>query len=304
MPFARRWEAAMARGVCLLTIGFLTAFCIMPVLFLAPAWGEEVLTNDTIIQMVRGGLPESVVVAKIRSTQTRFDLRAEALLALKKAGVPDKVMEAMVAPVAQTTSRPSIPPSSPPSSPAAPAQPAAPPSAQLPPGAVVVSPSVLGALQGRGTGDPSPVYHLVGQRQIELTPVGAEVQTNSNVFSGARKQELVLPGRTAGYRITERQPMFLSPSSPSDMPLVRLDPGSDDRNLKFGSFSNNPFVGTTSRQGVRATDRVDVEAERDASGFYRVRPRKPLEPGEYGFIRTFGMRGATSGSVYDFGVDK
>jgi hypothetical protein len=61
-----RWEAAMARAVCLSTIGLLTAFCIMPVLLLGRAWGEEVLTNDTIIQMVRGGLPESVVVAKIR----------------------------------------------------------------------------------------------------------------------------------------------------------------------------------------------------------------------------------------------
>jgi hypothetical protein len=156
------------------------------------------LTNDTIIQMVRGGLPESVVVAKIRSTQTRFDLRAEALLALKKAGVPNKVLEAMLAPATQTTSASSIQPPSPPSSPAdtsaAPAQVAAPPSIQFPPGMVVVPPAVLGAFQGRGTGDSSPVYHLVGQRKIELTPVGAEVQTNSNFFSGARKQDATARG--------------------------------------------------------------------------------------------------------------
>lgn len=193
-----RWEAVMARAVRLSAVGLLTAFCIMPVLPLTPACGEEVLTNDTIIQMVRGGLPESVVVAKIRSTQTRFDLRAEALLALKKAGVPNKVLEAMLAPATQTTSASSIQPPSPPSSPAdtsaAPAQVAAPPSIQFPPGMVVVPPAVLGAFQGRGTGDSSPVYHLVGQRKIELTPVGAEVQTNSNFFSGARKQDATARG--------------------------------------------------------------------------------------------------------------
>lgn len=290
----------MGRGACLSASGVLTALCIA--LVVVPAWSEEVLSNDTIVQMVRGGLPESVVIAKIRSSQTRFDLRADALLTLKRAGVPDKVLEAMVTPATQSASGPSAPPPTPlANAPAVRPQPTAPLSAQLPPGVVVVPPSVLGALQGRET--PAPLYHLAGQRQIELTPVGAEIQTHSNFFNGARKQELVLPGRTAGYRTTERQPVFLSPSSPSEMPLVRLDPGSDDRNLKFGSFSNTPFVGVTSTQGVRAKDRVDVEAERDANGYYRVRPRRPLEPGEYGFIRTFGMRGATSGSVYDFGVD-
>ena len=57
------------------------------------------------------------------------------------------------------------------------------------------------------------------------------------------------------------------------------------------------------RQGVTAEDKIDVEAERDTRGFFRVRPRKPLDPGEYGFIHTLGFAGATSGKVYDFGVD-
>ena len=295
----------MARGRSVLAGGLLLTFCILPVR--APAGSEEVLTNDTIIQMVRGGLPERVVIAKIQSTATRFDVRAEALLALKKAGVPDKVLEAMIAPVDQPPSRSSVQPPAPSSpvvvgTPPVPPQSASPPAGQLPSGVVVLPPAALGAMQGRRA--VAPLYHLNGQRQVELMPVGAEIQTHSNFFNGTRKQELVLPGRTAGYRITERQPVFLSPSAPSDMPLVRLDPGRNDRNLKFGSFSNTPFVGTTSQRGVRAADRIDVEAERDPSGFYRVRPRKPLEPGEYGFISTFGMNGATDGAVYDFGVDR
>ena len=85
------------------------------------------------------------------------------------------------------------------------------------------------------------------------------------------------------------------------MPLVRLKPGSDDRNLKFSSGSALPFVGMSQRQGVRAGDKIDVETERDGRGFYRVRPRKPLESGEYGFVLTHGFAGATSG--YDFGAD-
>ena len=77
----------------------------------------------------------------------------------------------------------------------------------------------------------------------------------------------------------------------------------DDGNLKFSSGSRLPFIGVSQRQGVRAEDKIDVEAERDARGFFRVRPRKPLDPGEYGFVLTHGFAGATSGKVYDFGVD-
>jgi hypothetical protein len=47
---------------------------------------------------------------------------------------------------------------------------------------------------------------------------------------------------------------------------------------------------------------VDVDAERDSRGFYRIRPRAPLEPGEYGFVSSRGG-GSVGGSVYDFGVD-
>jgi hypothetical protein len=254
--------------------------------------GEEVLTNDSILEMVRAGVPEGAIVAKIRSSQAKFDVGTQTLISLKQAGVPDKVIEAMVAQPAQAAS---------PAPPAASAPPQPRLSAgQVPPG-VVLPPAALEALQRRGT--RGAVYHVIGERQVELTPMGAEMQTNSNFFTGSQTRELVLPGQKAGYRTPERQPVFLISYSPSEMALVRLKPGSDDRNLKFGSFSKSPFVGTTQRQGVRTQDRIEIEAERDATGFYRVRPRKPLEPGEYGFIHTLGFAGAWSGSVHDFGVD-
>jgi hypothetical protein len=47
---------------------------------------------------------------------------------------------------------------------------------------------------------------------------------------------------------------------------------------------------------------IEVDAERDSRGFYRVKPRTPLAPGEYGFVATRG--GSPMGSsIYDFGVD-
>src|SRR3979411_1989690 len=63
----------------------------------ATSLAQEVRTNDSVIQMVKAGLPEAVVVAKIKSTATKFDLKTDSLVSLKKAGVSDKVLEAMVA---------------------------------------------------------------------------------------------------------------------------------------------------------------------------------------------------------------
>ena len=41
----------------------------------ATSIAQEVLTNDSVIQMVKAGLPEAVVIGKIKSTATKFDLR-------------------------------------------------------------------------------------------------------------------------------------------------------------------------------------------------------------------------------------
>ena len=62
----------------------------------APVSAQEVMTNETVIQMVRAGLSDGVILAKIRSSPTRFDTRTEALIALKKAGVSENVMSAIV----------------------------------------------------------------------------------------------------------------------------------------------------------------------------------------------------------------
>ena len=232
---------------------------------------QEVLTNDSVVQMVKAGLPEAVVIAKIKSTATKFDLKTDSLVNLKKAGVSDKVLEAMVAAGS--------------GSPTAGAMPAAP------------APAVAaGALKNQEV-----IYQLVGDRYVEMFATSANLETNMAFFQS--KSEVVLEGRKAQYRTTEKRPVFLSTYSSTDAPLVRLKPGDahNDRNLKIGSGAFMPFGGTQ-KMGVRNEDKIAITIERDPRGFYRVTPAAPLPPGEYGFILATGF-GAGSGKVYDFGVD-
>ncbi|HVH71584.1 MAG TPA: hypothetical protein VNB49_10790 [Candidatus Dormibacteraeota bacterium] len=54
------------------------------------------LTNQDVISMVKSLLPESVILSAIKTNDADFDVSATGLIALKKAGVSAKVMEAML----------------------------------------------------------------------------------------------------------------------------------------------------------------------------------------------------------------
>jgi hypothetical protein len=238
----------------------------------ATSLAQEVLTNDSVIQMVKAGLPEAVVIAKIKSTSTKFDLKTDSLVGLKKAGVSDKVLEAMVAAGSGSASSTTAMP--------------APPAPAM----------AAGALKNQDV-----IYQLLGGKYVEMFATSANLETNMAFFQS--KSEVVLEGRKAQYRTTEKQPVFLSTYSSTDAPLVRLKQGDDhnDRNLKIGSGAFMPFGGTQ-KMGVRNEDKIPINIERDARGFYKLTPASPLPPGEYGFILATGF-GAGSGKIYDFGVD-
>jgi len=76
------------------------------VLFLAlasspAALPQNALTNDDIIKMVKGGLPDDVILVAIESQPSNFDISPQALIALKQQGaskaVLDKILEVAAA---------------------------------------------------------------------------------------------------------------------------------------------------------------------------------------------------------------
>lgn len=220
---------------------------------------QEVLTNDSVLTMVRAGLPESVIMAKIRSSRTRFDLTTDALVALKQAGVPDRVLEAMAS--------------------------------QAPAPGISAAPPAPGVLMPVPQTAVVSIYHQDGEKLTELRPVAGKIESTFAPFFA--KQELVIAGRRAEYRIGDRHPMFRAANFPPETQLARLRPGGkDDRNLKI--LKVPPFGGTISH-GPDEGAVVKIVTERDARGWAQVRPRAPLPRGEYGFV--LGAR------IWDFGVD-
>jgi hypothetical protein len=58
---------------------------------------QQALNNDSIIKMVKAGLTDDVIVATINANSGAYDTSPDGLIALKQAGVSDKVIGAIVA---------------------------------------------------------------------------------------------------------------------------------------------------------------------------------------------------------------
>ena len=58
---------------------------------------QDVLTNDSIVKMIKAGLGEGIVVSTIQSQPGKYTVTPDALIKLKQEGVSEKIIEAMVA---------------------------------------------------------------------------------------------------------------------------------------------------------------------------------------------------------------
>lgn len=74
-------------------------FCILALLFSITVYGqtnEEVLTNASVITLLQKGLSPSIIISKIKTSKTNFDVSIDALIKLKDDKIPDEITTAMV----------------------------------------------------------------------------------------------------------------------------------------------------------------------------------------------------------------
>jgi hypothetical protein len=70
--------------------------CVLAVLALCSASGQQTLNNDSVIKMSRMGFSEEAIVSQVNRSLGTYDTSAGGLAALKNAGVGDKVVTAML----------------------------------------------------------------------------------------------------------------------------------------------------------------------------------------------------------------
>ncbi len=60
------------------------------------SWGQEALTNDSVVKLIKAGVSESVILSMITSQPGNYTVTADAVIRLKAEGVSEKVLAAMI----------------------------------------------------------------------------------------------------------------------------------------------------------------------------------------------------------------
>lgn len=269
------------------------------------AIGQEKMTNDEVISLAKAGLSSSIIIGKIKTSATNFDLSTDSLIKLKQAGVSDDIVGAML----EAKSGKSI--------------------STAPAGSVNGS-AAVGAL-----GDPNDpmAKHNYGiylyeekdgvRKMTALKPnVSAQNRTGGMFTSsltygiGKVKTKTNLPGRSADLQLQSSVPTFYFyldvtsgglntssgvPSDPNEFTLVRFNQRSDNREVTIAKSNAFGAKGGLSDEYV-----VQFKAEDLGNGIFKITPAADLKKGEYGFMLVNSGNSNTAAGVgakfFDFGV--
>jgi hypothetical protein len=245
---------------------------------------EKTLTNAEVVKLVKLGIGDDVVIAKIRQAPTvDFKLETDDLGNLKAAGVSGKVIAAMLDRSSSDAGASA---------------------AAQGPG------SASAGRSGFGTGETptGAVYLIDGPRRTRLMRASPGSRTSGvakKIFNPFAKMKMMttFKGDHAELRTGNTSPVFEA-SLPSDLSpsdsilLVKLSVEDDGREISVGSGRLNVSVGIDKDDTVPI--KIDESPTRTGSNatlkIYRVTVALPLPAGEYAFLLQNTL-------FYDFGVD-
>lgn len=244
----------------------------------------EVLTNETVVTMVKAGLGEELILSKLKASQTQFDVSTDSILKLKREGVSDKIIQTMI----ETAGKQASP------APAPPAAPAPAPVAPAPATPAVVTPMVPSAMPfvlGPGPiafPNSSSLFVKSGDRVAEVPPVAAQVQHSVAkhfipFYFGPGDNWFFLRGPKSAVRIPDRQPMFYTKQNPSSFYLVQLTYQAE-KDIRYVVATGTVFKNT-----------VPITINRRPDESFELSPKSVLAPGEYAFVSSY--------TFYDFGIE-
>lgn len=219
---------------------------------LTAAAADKPLTNEDIVALVKAGFDDDTIITKINASgRSKIDTSAQALIALKSAGVSKRIIDATLTspPPQGTASRPALGHSS-----------SASASSQRSADVQLVTSSGTFELASIA-GSPSATYIGIGfLTWLNFEEPNAAVRTKDRAFSI----------------------LVRSKDKPSSRYfIVRVDVNDHDRSVKMGKASMfTASAPTTPDRGWTFA----YDAEEQSEGLWRLSPRKPMMAGEYGLL--------------------
>jgi hypothetical protein len=246
------------------------------------AEAQQGLTNTDIIKMQSAGLSESIIISSVNSQPAAYDTSTDGLLALKKAGVSDAVVAAMISRNAAMKSGVGNPSGSNLSL----------VQAGPPPGVDEV---------GVYYQDKNKAWHSIPSELVNSKSGGLlkSIATDGIVkgdMNGHIKGAESPTKLTTGVNILIYMP---ETNSASDYTLVKLHQNSNNR--EFRAMTGGVFHSS----GGAAKDTVEFGSQKMAAHIYELTFATPLSPGQYGIIPpgvTASSNMAAGGKIYSFSI--
>jgi hypothetical protein len=248
-----------------------------------PAEGQQGLTNTDIIKMQSAGLSESIILSSVNTQPAAYDTSTEGLLALKKAGVSDTIVAAMISRNVATKSG-------------------------------VGNPSGTNLPSAAQAGPPAGVDEVGAYYQDKdkvWRPIPSElVNTKSGGLLKSMATDGIVKGDMNGHIKGAESPTKLTTgvnllifipetNSPNDYTLVKLHQNSNNR--EFRAVTGGVFHSS----GGAAKDSVEFGSQKLAPHVYALTFLTPLTPGQYGIIppgATASSNMAAGGKIYSFSI--
>jgi hypothetical protein len=249
-------------------------------------YAQQALDNDAVVKLSKSGLSEDLIVQTINASAGHYDTSADALIALKQAGITDKEVGAMLMKNAN------------PNGPAA---------AQVPTTIVLAAPPPpLPGVTDVGVyfKDKSGQWVNVDSENVNFKTGGV---LKSAFTDGIVKQDLNghLTGPTSKLKLNtpvEFAIYAFEGQSAGNYQLLHLHPHKDGR--EFRSLTGGVFHQSSGAE----RDTVDFVAKKVAPRTYILTVPGPLVPGEYGFLPPMTMNTgknlASSGEMYTFALQE
>jgi hypothetical protein len=254
-----------------------------------------ILTNRSVIELVQDKLPEEVIITKIQTSKTNFDVSTNGLVALNKAGVPASIIKTMMTPANNSLSEK----------------------------AAAGDPNDPLIDHDAGI----YIYHKTsgGKRKLdELEPTVYSQGKSGGVFASAMtygiakvKWKAVVRSPHAAMSTIDADAVFyfyfeekgaglshssFGTSTPNEFTLLRFDVKKAERETIV--MQANAF-GAQSGSQDKAT--VQFTFTKLRPGVYKVTPNAPMHPGEYCFLSAqmggaFAPGAAAANKLFDFGI--
>jgi hypothetical protein len=267
-------------------------------LFASPA-AAETLTNSTVIELVRAGIGNDAVIAKIKASDGKYNLGTDDLIALKNQGVSSDVIAAMIGASTKADAGP-----------AAMSLTDINPMTPHPSGLYLINASanrldrIDPTVSNQAKTGGILGYALTGgiasmSVKVAITGEAARVAAQSAAPSFYFFFDASNP-QTANIASSWAAGSAQTVSSPSEFTLIRLMEKKGRREARVGSLN----IGGA-KTGVMDKDRIAFDYQMVRDGVYKVTPKQPLEPGQYGFIYALtggGSGGAMTARIFDFSV--